>query len=40
MLWDRWPHSSFFLLLAVCSLAMSVVLFALLKPLQRAMPGV
>jgi proton-dependent oligopeptide transporter, POT family len=40
VLWDRWPHSTFFALLGSCALVMSIVLFALLKPLKKAMPGV
>lgn len=40
VLWDRWPHSSFFALLGSCALVMAIVLFALLKPLKKAMPGV
>jgi POT family proton-dependent oligopeptide transporter len=38
--WDRWPHSTFFAVLGGLALFMSLVLFLLLKPLQRAMPGV
>jgi POT family proton-dependent oligopeptide transporter len=38
--WDRWPHSSFFALLGVMALVTSLVLFCLLKPLKKAMPGV
>jgi POT family proton-dependent oligopeptide transporter len=38
--WDQWLHSSFFALLGGMSLVMAVVLFALLKPLKKAMPGV
>ncbi len=40
VLWDKWPHSTFFALLGSCAVGMSIVLFALLKPLKRAMPGV
>jgi POT family proton-dependent oligopeptide transporter len=40
LLWDKWSHSSFWLLLAGLSLFMAIVLFALLKPLKRAMPGI
>jgi POT family proton-dependent oligopeptide transporter len=39
-LWDDWLHSSFWLLLCGLALAMALVLFAVLKPLKRAMPGV
>ncbi len=38
--WDRWLHSSFFAILGLCALFMAVVLFFLLKPLKKAMPGV
>jgi POT family proton-dependent oligopeptide transporter len=38
--WDRWPHSTFFAVLGGMALLMSIVLWALLKPLKRAMPGV
>jgi POT family proton-dependent oligopeptide transporter len=38
--WDIWLQSTFFLVLAGMALVMAVVLFSLLKPLKRAMPGV
>ncbi len=38
--WDIWLQSSFFLVLAGMALVMAVVLFLLLKPLKKAMPGV
>jgi POT family proton-dependent oligopeptide transporter len=38
--WDIWLQSSFFLALACMALFMAVVLFAILKPLKKAMPGV
>jgi POT family proton-dependent oligopeptide transporter len=38
--WDIWLQSSFFLTLALMALVMAVVLFLILKPLKRAMPGV
>jgi proton-dependent oligopeptide transporter, POT family len=38
--WDLWSHSNFFILLASMALAMAVVLFVLLRPLKKAMPGV
>jgi POT family proton-dependent oligopeptide transporter len=38
--WERWLHSSFFAVLGACALVMAVVLFLLLKPLKKAMPGV
>ena len=38
--WERWLHSSFFLVLGCMALFMAVVLFLLLKPLKKSMPGV
>ncbi len=38
--WDIWLQSSFFLVLSGMALVMAVVLFLLLKPLKKAMPGV
>jgi proton-dependent oligopeptide transporter, POT family len=38
--WDIWLQSTFFVVLAGMALVMAVVLFAILKPLKRAMPGV
>ncbi|MBX3298793.1 MAG: peptide MFS transporter [Acidobacteria bacterium] len=38
--WDIWLQSTFFLVLAAAALIMAVVLFLILKPLKRAMPGV
>jgi proton-dependent oligopeptide transporter, POT family len=38
--WDIWLQSSFFLVLACMALFMAVVLFSILKPLKKAMPGV
>jgi len=38
--WDLWSHSSFFIILAAMAGAMAVLLFVLLKPLKKAMPGV
>jgi len=38
--WDIWLQSSFFLVLALMALFMAGVLFLLLKPLKKAMPGV
>jgi proton-dependent oligopeptide transporter, POT family len=38
--WDIWLQSTFFLVLAGMALVMAVVLFFLLKPLKKAMPGV
>ncbi|HEX8293276.1 MAG TPA: peptide MFS transporter [Pyrinomonadaceae bacterium] len=38
--WDRWLHSSFFAVLGTMALVMAVVLFLMLKPLKKAMPGV
>ncbi|HET9533461.1 MAG TPA: peptide MFS transporter [Blastocatellia bacterium] len=38
--WERWLHSTFFAVLGTMALVMAVVLFFLLKPLKKAMPGV
>jgi POT family proton-dependent oligopeptide transporter len=38
--WDVWKHSTFFLVLGLLSLGTALVLFALVRPLKRAMPGV
>ena len=38
--WDYWLHSNFFALLGTMALATAVLLFFLLKPLKKAMPGV
>ena len=38
--WDIWLQSTFFLVLGGMALIMAVVLFALLRPLKKAMPGV
>lgn len=38
--WSIWYQSSFFIVLGLAALIMSIVLFSLLKPLKRAMPGV
>jgi len=38
--WDRWRHSTFFVVLGASALVMAVVLVFLLRPLKRAMPGV
>jgi POT family proton-dependent oligopeptide transporter len=38
--WDDWAHSTFWFVLAMFALGMAIVLFALLKPLKRAMPGI
>ncbi len=38
--WSIWYQSSFFIILGSMALFMAVVLFFLLKPLKRAMPGV
>jgi len=38
--WEEWWHSTFFATLGGMALAMSAVLFVLLKPLKKAMPGV
>jgi POT family proton-dependent oligopeptide transporter len=38
--WEQWLQSSFFLVLGTCALVMAIVLFLLMKPLKKAMPGV
>ncbi len=38
--WDVWSHARFFLTLSLMAFGMAVVLFLLLKPLKKAMPGV
>ena len=38
--WSIWYQSNFFLILGSMALVMAFVLFALLKPLKKAMPGV
>lgn len=38
--WSIWYQSSFFIILGLMALVMAVVLFLLLKPLKKAMPGV
>jgi POT family proton-dependent oligopeptide transporter len=38
--WSIWYQSSFFIILGSMALIMAVVLFLLLKPLKKAMPGV
>jgi POT family proton-dependent oligopeptide transporter len=38
--WTQWYHSTFWLVLSLAALFMAVVLFLLLKPLKKAMPGV
>jgi POT family proton-dependent oligopeptide transporter len=40
VLWTRWYHSSFWLLCSLLALGMALVLFLLLRPLKKAMPGV
>ena len=38
--WSVWKHSTFFAVLATFAMAMSILLWAVLKPLKKAMPGV
>ncbi|MEZ5429121.1 MAG: peptide MFS transporter [Pyrinomonadaceae bacterium] len=38
--WSIWYQSSFFIILGSMALVMAIVLFLLLKPLKKAMPGV
>lgn len=40
ILWTQWLHSSFWLMCSIAALIMAVVLFFLLKPLKKAMPGI
>jgi len=40
LLWTKWSHSDFWLLVASLAFGMALVLLALLRPLKRAMPGV
>lgn len=40
VLWNRWLHSSFFILLGLLALVVALVLVVLLRPLKKAMPGV
>jgi proton-dependent oligopeptide transporter, POT family len=38
--WEVWLHSTFWIVLSGLALAISLVLFCLLYPLKKAMPGV
>jgi POT family proton-dependent oligopeptide transporter len=38
--WDIWSHAKFFITLSIMAFVMAVVLFLLLRPLKKAMPGV
>lgn len=38
--WTDWPHTKFFLVVALLAAAVAVFLLTVLKPLERAMPGV
>ncbi|HYP25926.1 MAG TPA: peptide MFS transporter [Blastocatellia bacterium] len=38
--WTDWSHSKFFLVVAIMSAAVGMILFIILKPLKKAMPGV
>ncbi|HVS00689.1 MAG TPA: peptide MFS transporter [Thermoanaerobaculia bacterium] len=38
--WTVWPHSRFFLVIATMATGVSVLLFILLRPLKKAMPGI
>jgi POT family proton-dependent oligopeptide transporter len=40
VLWTKWLHSEFFLLLGLMALGMSAVLLFMIRPLKKAMPGV
>jgi POT family proton-dependent oligopeptide transporter len=38
--WTVWSHSKFFIVVAMMSAAVGLLLFAILRPLKKAMPGV
>ncbi len=38
--WDVWSHARFFLTLSLMAFVMAIVLFLLIRPLKKAMPGV
>ena len=38
--WTEWTHSKFFIVVAVLCAAVGLILFVILKPLKKAMPGV
>jgi POT family proton-dependent oligopeptide transporter len=38
--WDAWPHSTFFLVLSMLALVTAIFLLIIMKPLQKALPGV
>ena len=38
--WDVWSHARFFLTLSLMAFGMAVVLFLLIRPLKKAMPGI
>jgi POT family proton-dependent oligopeptide transporter len=38
--WEVWTHSAFFAVLATMAMVMALFLWAVLKPLKKAMPGV
>jgi POT family proton-dependent oligopeptide transporter len=38
--WDLWSHERFFLTLALMAFAVAILLFFILRPLKKAMPGV
>ncbi|MGA7616444.1 MAG: peptide MFS transporter [Thermoanaerobaculia bacterium] len=38
--WDVWSHAQFFITLALMAFVMAAVLFVLIRPLKKAMPGV
>ncbi len=38
--WDVWSHAKFFLTLSLMAFGMAIVLFVLIIPLKKAMPGV
>jgi POT family proton-dependent oligopeptide transporter len=38
--WTIWSHSKFFMVVGIMAAAVGAILFAILKPLRKAMPGV
>jgi POT family proton-dependent oligopeptide transporter len=38
--WTEWTHSKFFFVVAVMCAAVGLILFLIIKPLKKAMPGV
>lgn len=38
--WDVWAHSKFFIIVAMMCAGVGIILFLLLRPLKKAMPGI